>query len=103
MNTMTMDIWMRARSAATHAVFLPLDAWSNRRTFGITLGVAALVFALGLQAWRACGLINLDAARSRPRGLNRMKRADSSPICRRCGRVWRGTVQRQKRGRAQTC
>ncbi len=47
MSTMTMDISMRARSAVTHAVFLAPDAWLNRRTFGIALGVAVLVFALG--------------------------------------------------------
>jgi Tfp pilus assembly protein PilO len=57
MSALTMNVSARS-------IWLPLDEWSARRTLLSALLLAFAVFFIGMQTWRASGLIDLEASRS---------------------------------------
>jgi Tfp pilus assembly protein PilO len=62
MNAITMP--MLTRSGTSQRAFPPIETWSRRRMLATAVGVAALVFVLGVQAWRTAAPIDVDTSRS---------------------------------------
>lgn len=64
MNTMLMNLQAGKPSRGAHAIMRPLDEWSWLRTACAAVALGALVFGLGLRAWRMTDASQLEASRA---------------------------------------